>query len=433
MKLNYKRTLLVGFAFLSISALWQMYDNVVPLILKNAFGVTEGDVGIVMSIDNILAIFMLPLFGALSDKLGRRIPFIVGGTILAAIAVLALSFLEKSGSLIAFMAGLGALLMFMAIYRSPAVALMPDITPKPLRSKANAVINLMGTVGGLFTLVATMFLVKTPADGSNADHTKLFIAVAILMLVAVGVLVLTIREKKLVNEMRDINYGVDPEAESAELTSAEPGSEKLPREVKRSLILILASIFFWFMGYNGVTTFFTTYAEKLWSVGVETSSVYLTIAIVGAFIAFIPIGQLASKIGRKKTIMIGIALLTACFVVGALAADNLSPALYLMFVLVGAAWAAINVNSYPMVVEISRYGSIGKYTGYYYLASSAAMVITANISGRLLENIGYHALFPYAAIMVACSFVTMLFVHHGDSKPVKPASKLEAFDTPDGD
>ena len=431
MKLNYKRTLLVGLAFFSICAFWQMYDAVVPLILRDTFHLGDTLAGFIMSIDNILAIFMLPLFGSFSDKAGRRMPFIIIGTAAAVIFTVLLPVTVAQGSLLMFFLCLGMMLISMGTYRSPAVALMPDVTPKPLRSKANAIINLMGTLGGVYTLIAVKLLVKKTTDGTPPDYEALFISVAGLMVVAVIFLVLTINEKKYVQQMRDINYGVDPADEPQENPDA--ANQKLPPDMLKSLLLILFSILFWFMGYNAVTTAFTKYATQVWQQDVGQASTCLMIATVGAVVSYLPIGFLASRFGRKKIILAGVVLLAACFALGAIVAEKFSPALYFMFALVGAAWAAINVNSYPMVVEISRSGNIGKYTGYYYLFSMAAQIVTPTVSGYLLEHVGYHTLFPYAAVMVALSFFTMLLTRHGDSKPIQAKSKLEAFDTPDGD
>ncbi len=415
MRLNYRRTILVGLAFFSICAFWQMYDNIVPLILRDTFRLGDTLSGFIMSLDNILALFMLPLFGAWSDRTGKRMPFIVFGTLVAVILTVALPIAAKGGSLLTFFLVLGALLVAMGSYRSPAVALMPDLTEKPLRSKANAVINLMGALGGVYTLAGTKLLVKTPAGG-QPEYMPLFLAVAGLMFISVFVLRLTVKEND-----RPL------QAEQEEKRESE-GANKLPQDVKRSLGLILASVALWFMGYNAVTTAFTKYATSVWGQNVGQASTCLMVATVGAVISYIPVGMISSKIGRKKTILIGITVLAGCFAVGAFAASRFSPALYVMFGLVGFAWASINVNSYPMVVEISRAGSVGKYTGYYYTFSMAAQVATPTLSGFLLEHVGYHTLFPYAAVMVALSFVTMSLTRHGDNKPVPKASMLEHFD-----
>lgn len=426
MKLDYKRTFWVGLAFFSICAFWQAYDYIIPLILRDTFHLGDTVSGFIMSIDNILALFLLPLFGMLSDRAGRRMPFIIGGTAAAVALTLLIPAADSSNSLSLFFVALGLLLIAMATYRSPAVALMPDVTPKPLRSKGNAVINLMGALGGLYTLGAIRFLLAEPQDGGRVQYMPVFIAVAALMAVSVVLLKLFVNEKKLVAQVREINYGVDSADEPA-VTGSGKGNARLSPAVRASLILILTSVALWFMGYNAVVTAFSKYATQVWGQDASGASTCLLVANAGAIISYLPIGALSTRIGRKRTILIGVASLFACFAVGALAAGSFSPALYVMFALVGFAWAAINVNSFPMVVEISRAGSVGKYTGYYYTFSMAAQIVTPVVSGALLEHVGYHTLFPYAAAMVALSFVTMLFTRHGDNRPERKKG-IEAYD-----
>ena len=437
MKLNYKRTLLVGLAFLSICAFWQLYDNVVPLILKNTFDIPDDIAGVIMALDNVLALFLLPLFGKLSDRthtrLGRRMPYILGGTLAAVVLMNLLPMADRARSLWLFVAALGLLLLAMGVYRSPAVALMPDVTPKPLRSKGNAIINLMGTLGGVFTLAATSFLVTHDATGRE-DYSALFLAVSILMLAAVVVLLLTIRENRLAREVELQNLAAQGEdaaqAQDDETPSSGAGFSSLDPALRRSLILILCSVALWFMGYNAVTTAFTKYVSVQWGYDIKAASQCLMVATVGAVVSYLPVGFLSSRFGRKRVIQAGVLLLAACFGAAALFA-SFSPVLYGIFALVGAAWAMINVNSYPMVVEISKSGDVGKYTGYYYTFSMAAQIVTPIVSGWLLEHVGYYTLLPYAAVMVALSFVTISLTRHGDSRPQPPRSRLEAFDAGD--
>lgn len=435
MKLNTKRTVLVGLAFLSITAFWQLYDNVVPLILKNTFHIPDDLAGVIMALDNILALFLLPLFGKLSDgchtRLGKRMPFILGGTAAAVVLMNLLPLADRVGSLPLFVVALGLLLIAMGTYRSPAVALMPDVTPKPLRSKGNAIINLMGALGGVFTLAVTGFLVTRDAGGRE-NYTALFLAVSALMLVAVVVLLATIRENKLTAETDQINARLD--ADEPEL-AAQPeaqssGFRALPPDLRRSLALILVSVSLWFMGYNAVTTAFTKYMSVQWGYDIKAASQCLMVATVGAVVSYIPIGALSSRFGRKRMIQAGVLLLAGSFALAALF-PTFHPAAYALFALVGVAWSMINVNSYPMVVEISKASEVGKFTGYYYTFSMAAQIATPILSGWLLEHVGYHTLFPYAALMMAASFVTISLTKHGDSRPPKPASRLEAFDAGD--
>ena len=429
MKLNYKRTVLIGLAFLTISAFWQMYDNVIPLILKNTFGLGETVTGAIMAADNVLALFLLPVFGSLSDKvktpIGRRMPFILSGTALAFVFIMLLPFADNTENLILFVVGLFVLLIAMGTYRSPAVALMPDLTPKVLRSKANAIINLMGAVGGVFTLIMIKILV---GKGDRPNYYPLFTAVGVLMVVGVIVLFFTIKENKLRKEV-----GVESEAsnEDKDAVSNEANvSGPLPKDVKRSLIFILMSVAFWFIAYNAVTTAFSRYATHVWGLEGGGYADCLMIATVAAIISYIPIGAISSKIGRKRTIQIGIVLLGSCFLVAALY-PTYHVTMVIFFAIIGFAWAAIGVNSYPMVVEMSKAGDVGKYTGLYYTFSMAAQVITPILSGALLEHVSYRTLFPYSVTFCVLAFITMSQVKHGDSKPIPKKDILENLDVDD--
>ena len=445
MKLNNKRTVLIGLAFLSICAFWQMYDNIIPLILTNTFHMDETISGVIMAADNVLALFLLPFFGALSDRtstrIGRRMPFILFGTVWAVVLMNVLPVIDNSFArensavkLVLFVVTLGLLLVMMGTYRSPAVALMPDVTPKPLRSKANAIINLMGAVGGIFYLAvaAVMYPNEKTAGLSHVDYQPLFIVVSALMAVSVLVLYLTIREPELAEEERAYETA-HPEQQLAEDDGS--GNEVLPGEVKHSLAFLLVSISLWFIGYNAVTTWFTVYVGEVMGQGLGGASTCLLIATGGAIVSYLPIGAAASRIGRQKTIKGGVCLLAACFLLGYFLTTRytqINAVMFVVFALVGLAWAAINVNSLPMVVEMCKGSDIGKFTGYYYTFSMAAQVVTPVLSGWLLKHVGYTTLFPYAAFFVACSFVTMCFVRHGDSKVVAKKG-IEAFADMDAD
>lgn len=439
MKLNTKRTVLVGFAFLSICAFWQMYDNLVPKILTETFGIGESISGVIMASDNILALFLLPLFGGLSDKcnskLGRRRPFILFGTLTAVALMMALPILTDSyhaapaaWKVVCFIVGLGFLLIAMGTYRSPAVALMPDVTPKPLRSKANAIINLMGALGGIIYLIITTFLYKTTSD-VYVSYLPLFAIVGGIMLLALAIVMFCVNEPKLVAEQKAYE---DAHPEDDLVVQTESG-EALPAEVKKSLAFLLASIALWFIGYNGVTTWFSVYAAESWSMTLGQANTCLTIATAGAIVSYIPSGNVASRLGRRKTIRFGTLLLAGSFgmaFVYTMFSNAFSPILYALFILVGVAWAFINVNSLPMVVEMCKGSEVGKFTGLYYTFSMTAQIMTPIVAGWLLENVGYKTLFPYAAIFVFGSFLTMGFVRHGDTR-IEARKCLEAFDVED--
>ena len=607
MKLNYKRTILVGFAFFLISAFWQAYDATIPVILTNKFGMSQTWSGVIMALDNVLAVFMLPLFGALSDKClgskyGKRTPFITIGTIIAAVALVGLTFVdnaqlknisevatiddpaaltviydsqsknelqtpegqeftladkfpqkedfasitckinilnikdpvkiirsidnkiqipeghafvlselyseekfdaiissvnkeensellknlynsnllircfdgkgyvlysdlpenvaniidsldvsntkdvthpyytnyvtparqayvaqktaENSTELILFVALLLVVLVAMATFRSPAVALMPDVTIKPLRSKANAIINLMGTAGGILVLVLGIVFSTSAVQNSMMSYTVYYSVIAGIMITALVVFLLTVREKKWSKEMQDdsIRLGIEEEV-------ADTGEKRgLSSAEKRSLIFILLSIALWYFGYNAVTSKYSVYASKILDKDYNTT---MLLAQAAAIVAYLPAGMVASKIGRKKTIMGGVVMLSGAFAAAAFMRSS-SPTLLMnvLFILAGIGWATINVNSFPMVVEMCSGSDIGKYTGYYYTASMTAQIATPVLSGFLMDNVAETVLFPYAAIFAALAFVTMAFVRHGDAKP-EAKQGLEALDIDD--
>lgn len=285
MKLNYKRTFFIGLAFLSISAFWQLYDNIIPLILQNTFKIGETLTGAIMAVDNVLALFLLPLFGTLSDKvdtkLGKRTPFIVTGTIIAVTFMMLIPIADQSRNFTLFFISLGVVLLAMSSYRSPAVALMPDLTPKPLRSKANAIINLMGSTGGIITLAFISFLIPKV---DNPSYLSIFTSVASIMVIAVIILVLTIKEKNLVLKIPKENIQINNKSKVDKNKDI-----SMPKEVKRSLYFILASIFLWFTAYNAVTTAFSRYAKVVWKLQGGGFANALMVAYGAAILAYIPI------------------------------------------------------------------------------------------------------------------------------------------------
>ena len=523
MKLNYKRVIFVGFAFFLITAFWQAYDTIVPKILTDKFGLPQAWSGAIMALDNVFALFLLPVFGAVSDKVnskfGRRTPFIVIGAVCAAVLLVTLSipdaaqlkniesvtategeaYTEALGTiweenpsvndwrsddllagkkplqeliskeaftaipmqvtdengktatnpeysnvvvparqayaarataknavpLVIFMVLLFLTLIAMGSFRSPAVALMPDVTVKPLRSKANAVINLMGTAGGSLVLLLGPVFGTGKTQNALMGYTTFFAIVAGIMLVGLAVFLWKVREPKWAAEMQQESQRLGLDAPTEEQGGTE--ERKLSRGERISLFLILASVVFWFMGYNAVTSKYSVYASTVLNVDYNTT---LLIAQAAAIIAYLPVGMLSSKLGRKKMILGGVVILGVSFFFASfLSADSpngvkqiLMP---LLFAMAGIGWATINVNSYPMVVELSRGSNVGKYTGFYYTASMAAQVLTPILSGVFLD-INFRTLFPYATVFVALAFVTMFFVRHGDSKPDAVQVALDA-------
>ncbi len=531
MKLNYKKTFYVGLAFFIITIFWQTYDNIIAKIMIDKFGLNQTASGLVMALDNILALFMLPIFGAISDrsnhKKGRRTPFVIIGTIVAAFAFMSLSFMDNiqtsrieqteiiglyenykdnderrletfwadllsdmqvernvkltNGDItqasydrweiniydridsiltqstteelsvgdlaflndyyqtylsslaweetaqspfnfIVFVSVLLIALIAMSTFRSPAVSLMPDITIKPLRSKANAIINLMGAAAGTTSLILLTIL---GLDGRSYVHyTLAFIIVGLIMLIVLFIFLWKVKEPKLVQEKIEEDLRFDLAESEDELHDM----HALPKDKRRSLILILASVFLWFMGYNAIISKVSDYVPHV--LQVPSFTMPLLVANVTAIIAFIPIGIISTKIGRRKSILIGIVILTICFGAGSFVNEDTGWVMYIIFGLTGIGWATINVNSYPMVVELAKGSNVGKYTGYYYAFSMAAQILTPILSGVFMDYVFRTrlVLFPYAAIFVAASFITMFLTKHGDSDYVEKKGILESFD-----
>ena len=434
MKLNYRRTILIGFAFMAISAFWQMYDSIIPLILKNTFELGETWTGVIMAADNVLALFLLPLFGVWSDrtnsKLGRRSPFIYVGTVLSIAFLMLLTVADAPGKLPLFIGILFLLLLSMSLYRSPAVALMPDLTPPPLRSKGNAVINLMGAVGFIYALIMIKILGGDAKE--RPSYVPLFAVIGALMLLSVIVLAITVHEKSLLAKVNEecaaAGISMDPTPETPSFT---PAGERapMPKPVVRSLIMILLSVAFWYIAYNAVTTAFSRYATEVWDIGSGYADCLL-IASAVAVVSYLPIGILSGKTGRKKMILIGVVTMAVSYAaLFFFTKYHISAVLF--FALIGFGWAAINVNSLPMVVDMCEAEDIGRFTGYYYTFSMAAQVFTPIASGALLEHVSYRTLFPYSFAFMILAFITMQFVRHGDSKPLEKKSLLEHFDAGD--
>lgn len=639
-KLDYPQTFKVGFAFAIIMLFWTAYDFVVPLLLEHAYGLPSWARGIIMGLDNLLSLFMLPLFGKLSDnahgklvkKWGRRTPFIVIGTVCAVVLMVFVpvatlkqqakaqelttqiesqlnddSFMQplleewydnavagKEGSanycdltylgnnkitreqfvalrydskmtskkavlnmlgaityyydgevvedlsatsptgktyqeivdsnaaykkyvaagmnnyisnevnekctkaadgsgiksLVVYMVILLLVLIAMATFRSPAVALMPDVTPKPLRSQANAIINLCGGIGGAIAfLIYTVVLFGQRLE----NYVIIFGSVAAGMLLLLAGFLALVNERKMVAKCQEIckEYEIDdfadgenPEAEKfaeelihegdaeynldskpdgevqelvngtakeeiapetldfakqvVENTKKKPVSPKewwhakndLEKGRLKSFALILASIFMWFMGYNAVSSNLSIYTTKSLNLSAGVASIISGVSMGISAIAFIPVGYMAAKIGRRKSIMIGFAMAVVSFVLICFAvrpSDNAAiPAVLfaLFYLIAGFGLIIANVNTFPMVTELSTAETVGQYTGYYYVATMSAQAITPAIGGAIMDAGGNQYLFLYSAVCIVIAIVLMLFVKHGDSKQLTKGRKF---------
>ncbi|MCR1809471.1 MFS transporter [Haploplasma modicum] len=525
LKFDYKKTIYVGLAFFLIQMFWQTYDNIIAKILIDKFGLSQGMSGILMALDNVLAIVLLPLFGLLSDKtksrFGRRTPYIVIGTLVAAFAFVSLSFVDNKQTVLVEQAGIVSeydlmyekisspdgmtkaewdqiilndinieslskkyrtiityvengeikdryedtdiigvfdhrdisdiyynylsmkawdltknnvknlvwfigllfiVLLAMSTFRSPSVALMPDVTPKMFRSRANAIINLMGSAGAIISIgLMTIFGLSSK---SYVSYTPAFVATGVLMLVSLALFLFKVNEVKMVKELE-----LDVEKYHLDEHIDEKTHEAIPltKSEKMSLLFILLSVFFWYIGYNAITSKLSDYAPKMLNMGFTTP---LLVAQAAAIVSFIPIGILSSKFGRKRMILFGVALLAVCFGSAFFLTKDTKMLLYPVLAFTGVAWATINVNSFPMAVELATGKDVGKFTGLYYAFSMAAQIITPILSGFLMDEFGRGILFPYATVFVVISFITMLFVKHGDVK-IEKKGLLESFDVED--
>lgn len=407
MKLNYRQTMLIGLGFFTVSIVWGIYNIAMPIYLDD-LGLSGLAVGAVMTIDNIFAVIFLPIFGALSDRTntryGRRMPYLLVGIPLSALTFILIPFLRTS--LIPLMTTVVVMNFAMSIYRAPTVALMPDFTPGPLRSKANGVINFMGGVGAVMAFLIGGFLFRLN------EYLPFAVCSGIMMLTII-VMYLKIHEPKEIADDK-------PDAPDEETPSG-----KKDKGVMLSLIFLLLAIFFWFIAYNAVETFFSTFGEKVLGIDKSQSSFMLSVFSAMLVIFSIPSGLIASRIGRKKTILIGITILFLVFVTMNFTMGMNTYIIYVLLAVGGISWALININSYPMVVEMTTSKGIGKYTGYYYFFSMTAAILSPVLFGFIKDMLGDSFLFIYSSIAMVLAFFFMMLVKHGEPEGKQKASLRE--------
>ena len=465
LKLNYKRTMLIGFAFFGILLLWQVYDSWCPTLLtqlfKNSFGVTDEKqvqylVGVMMAIDNLAALILLPIFGRLSDKtrtpIGKRMPYILAGTAVCAIAFPFIPLFYHWNNVAGVIAMMFIVVIFAMMYRNPAVALMPDITPKPLRSKANGIINIMGYIGGAFATVVGIFFVLSDylgtalnKDGTPKAHTWAFeniwaieapfLIASVLMVISAVVLFFTIRENELAAKLKE---EMEQGEEDAEVVDRVTEDAPLSKANRTMLLLILGAEFFWFMADNGISTFMVNYTVYLLHGSTASAMVNTIVGGVGSVIGFAIGGIIASKIGRKWTLFGGLSLSFLAFVAWIILTFTVGAEvgkfpiwLYVIWFIKGFGMSLVHVNSYPMVVELCPNSKIGRYTGYYYASSMAAQTITPIALGSLLliPSMSWEYLPVYGAICLLISAVIFFFVKNVKSTKTEFKKGLEALDT----
>lgn len=469
LKLNVKRTCIIGFAFFGILLLWQVYDSWCPTFLTELFkkaipGSTNEEVqylvGIMMAMDNLSALILLPIFGHLSDKthtkLGKRMPYIIVGTIVCAICFPFVPIFFHYNNMAGTIAMMTIVCCFMMMYRNPAVALMPDMTPKPLRSKANGIINIMGYIGGAFATIVGLFFVLSQylgtqtKNGEPLPHTwqyhniwaieAPFLIASVLMVISAVVLMINIKENKIEAEMKD---ELERGEALAEIEDKIEDDKPMTKANKTMLFLILIAEFFWFMADNGIGTFMGNYTLYYLQASSRSNMINTIVGGLGSVVGFAFGGYIASKIGRKWTVVSGLALslasylfwiiATYTFLKGAAGSGSFPIVIYFIWFVKGLGMSLVHVNSFPMVVELCSSKKIGAFTGYYYASSMAAQTVTPVALGALMltPNLDFGFLPIYAGICLTISLVIFLFMKNIHSSKTKFAKGLEAFDQED--
>ena len=470
LKLNYKRTYLIGFAFFGILLLWQVYDSWCPTLLtelfKKAFDTTDEKVqylvGIMMAMDNLAALILLPIFGRLSDKthtkIGKRMPYILIGTFVCAVAFPFIPIFFHFNNMAGVIAMMLIVVVFMMMYRNPAVALMPDLTPKPLRSKANGIINIMGYIGGAFATVVGIFFVLSDYLGTKidsktgllAEHTWAFnniwalevpfLVASVLMLVSAIVLFITVKENEVEAEIADdLRLGEELSQTEDKVDDDKP----MTKANKIMLWLILGAEFFWFMADNGIGTFMGNYTIYHLGASTQSNMINTIVGGVGSVIGFAIGGFIAGKIGRKWTIFSGLGLSLLSYIVwiigtftylkDAAGSGNFPAIIWVIWFIKGFGMSLVHLNSFPMVVELCNSKKIGAFTGYYYASSMAAQTITPIALGSLLlvEEFNWGYLPVYAAVCLVVSIVVFFFVKNVKTNKEKIVTGLEAIGADD--
>ena len=432
LKLNYKTTMFISLAFFSILMLWQVYNTYCPLFIQDMIGDgKEYVIGAIMAADNVVAMILLPLFGRLSDntktRFGKRMPYIVVGMILAAIVFPLIPFFFVKRSLAGLIIMMFVILCIMHMYRTPAVSLMPDVTPKPLRSKANGIINLVGYFGPIIAGVVAMVV-------KYNEHPYIpFVIASFCLVAACIVLIFTVNENKLLEKVKDDLILGEELSQTLEVIEDD---KPMSKGDKRNLIILLVSTFLWFMAFNALESFLSLYCKIILNESTLSGTVTIVLTI-SSIITFIPAGIFANKVGRKKSIAIGLISLFIGFFGAALVTTNedvsttIVKILFFIFVaFAGIGWAMINVSSYPMVAELASQKNIGTISSLYYIASMLAQSVTPILVGLIMANItGYKGLFYYSSVLTVLAFIVFM-LYKENKKKVEIVKKgiLESFD-----
>jgi MFS family permease len=408
MKFNIGKTFLLGFGFFGVSVIWSVYNAFVPIFLADRFLMAAGFIGFFMTLDNIAALLIQPAVGAWSDRLrtriGRRMPFILIG---APIAALAFILLPISQSLFVFFLAATLLLLSMAVWRTPVVALMPDITPSKYRSQANGIINFMGGIGAIIAFLGGATLYEM-----NPNY-PFWLGAGLVTLSAILVFFF-IKEPKEYTES------------SKETPDLKDSIQMILQDKDKSAVRILLAIFFWFIAFNGIEAFFTLYGKN--HLGIPESDAARLLFVLFS----LPAGYIGAAVGRRKTIMTGILVMAVCIalmfflpintlniLITELPVLGRIPVIGIILMIVGIAWASINVNSLPMVVDMTELERVGTYTGLYYLFSTMAAILGPIVYGLIIQLSGeaYSLLMLISPIFLALALISIAGVTKGEVSP----------------
>ena len=432
MKFSYGKIFLLGFGFFGVSVIWGVYNAFVPIFLANKFGLEAAFIGFFMTLDNVAALFIQPPVGAWSDRLrtpiGRRLPFILVG---APITALAFGLIPLASVLPLFVACTSTLLLSAALWRTPVVALMPDITPSEKRSQANGIINFMGGIGSIIAL-------QTGGMLYELSPSFPFWLGSALVVIAALIVFLFVREPKEFTRSTPHSGSMDSESNEEQPNMIESLREVLNDEDKSGRRILFA-IFFWFLGYSAVETFFTLYAQEHLGVDAGDGATLLSVFPLFFVLFAIPSGFIAARLGRRVVISFGLLLVSAILalfyilpagtlltpifplpLVGIPLVENGPRMLTLagvMLILGGIGWAFVNINSLPMVVELTTAARLGTYTGLYYLFATLSAIVGPNINGGAIQITGnnYNVIMLIAPFFMLTALVLMLGVRRGEA------------------
>jgi len=425
-KMSYPETFVLGFGFFGVSLIWALYNAFVPIFLKS-FAISSMLVGFIMTFDNILAVVLQPYIGFLSDstrtKMGRRKPFILIGAPLGALFFMGIPFAKLSNI---FWMILIIILMniAMAIFRSPVIALMPDLVPSRDRSKANGVINFMGGFGSLLAFFIGGILF-------DMNQSLPFLAGGVALLISSS-LVLTLIREPVISRQTDKKEKVNFAGSFKTLLSS---LKNLIKDKDKSLLFILLAIFFWFCGFGTLETFFTIYGTQYLEVTAGSASIALGLFSLMFMVFSIPAGFIGSKIGRKKTIIIGLLILIFClFMVSMITIKQDTTTLngldamfkiprtsefmliQIFLVIAGIGWGCININSLPMVVDMVTEDKVGGHTGLYYFFSMMASIVAPPLVGGVIDILSYPSMIKFSVLAFLAALLCILFVKKGEAQ-----------------